>query len=136
MRILGIDYGKTRVGLAFLNTNIGVSLPITILNCKGKNVYQELLKIIKEKNIDCLVIGKPLRTNQEESLMTEEVFNFAEKLKEYCLKNSLSLKVFFEDERYSSIIAKDKLKGQKNLKQKLDSVSAQIILENYFLKNK
>ena len=60
-RLLGIDPGKKRVGIAISDENKLVSTPLkTILKKNNTNVINDILEIIKENNIKGIVVGNPI----------------------------------------------------------------------------
>lgn len=121
-KYLGIDWGEKRIGLALGDAENKVATPFKL----AKNI-SDLVKIIKEEKVDTLIIGLPRKMSGEDTINPK--FNsFLKILKEKIL--DLNLEIFLVDERLSSIQA-DTLKSGK-LKQQRDSVSAMIILQNYF----
>lgn len=130
-KIIGIDYGAKRIGVAigFLENNL--SLPYTIIDNKGKDfVLGEIKKIIESEDISFIVIGMPHSLSTVgESDQYKEVKSF----KEFLEKN-IDIKIVEEDERYTSKMASDLLIDEKKRRQ--DDVAASIILQSYFDKKK
>ena len=138
MRILGIDYGDSRTGLAITDAlNITVQGLQTIYN-KGsdKIILKEIDKILEQYEIDTIVIGKPLNMNGTESKRTEITEMFIHKLK--CKYNKLKIETI--DERLTTVAAHKTMnyldinKYQK--KNIVDTISAVYILETYLNKIK
>src|SRR5581483_11706977 len=144
MKILGIDYGEKRIGLAVSDESMTLARELTILS--PKDFWSQIQLIIGENEITKIVIGWPLNMSAQETKKTEEVKAFKEKLGK--LGN---WEIAIMDERLSSQMAetisgirlrqgsggsrsnfKNKLKGAKNL----DSLAAQILLQNYLDKMK
>lgn len=121
-KYLGIDWGEKRIGLALGNGENKVATPFKVAN----NI-SDLVKIILTEKIEILVIGLPIKLSGENDLNSR--FNFFLKILKEKIAD-LNLEIFLVDERLSSIQA-DTLKSGK-LKQQRDSVSAMIILQNYF----
>lgn len=120
MRILGIDYGTKRIGLA-LSDELGMfAKEFDIFS--SKDFFTNLPKLIEEQEIESIVIGLPLNMSGEHSDKTREALEFAEKLKKIT-----NLKVDMFDERLSSQMAEALPGGKKNI----DSLAAQIILQNF-----
>ena len=135
MRILGIDYGDARVGVAVSDllgmTAQGVK---TIKNTGIKRLLSELSEVLSEYNPEKIVIGLPKNMDGSEGFRAEATYKFAEKL-----KTVYDGEIVFWDERLSSLGAKRYLnetntRGQKR-KNILDTVAACIILEGYLSKN-
>jgi putative Holliday junction resolvase len=123
MNILSIDYGEKRIGLAWVDTGIGVVLPFGLALNEA-----ELIKIIQEEKPDKLIIGLPLSLQNQETKHTEEIRKFADKL-----TSQIDVPIEFFDERFTSQQA-DAMGGSVSRDEK----SAMAILEGYleFLKNK
>ncbi len=116
MNILGIDYGKKRIGLAWVQEGLDVVLPYGVV----ENI-DELVKLIKEEKINKLVVGLPVGLDGGENENTKRVREFADKL-----KNNTGLAVEFEDERFSSAQA-DSMGGDVSRDEK----AAMVILQSY-----
>ncbi len=130
-RIMAIDYGTKRIGLALTDPLITFAYPYkTILN--DSNLWYELEKIVRDQNVSKIVLGYPLKENGEPSSITNNVLKFKKQLEE-----KLGLEVLLRDERYSSSIAKEIInksitkKSKRRDKSLLDKGSAAIILQDY-----
>lgn len=130
-RILAIDYGTKRIGLALTDPLMTFAYPYqTILN--DQNMWNNLLKIISEMGVSKIVLGYPLKESGDKSTSTNEVEKFHKLLSEK-YKNEIIL----WDERYTSSIAKENILNSVNKKQKrrdkglLDQNAAAIILQEY-----
>jgi putative Holliday junction resolvase len=125
MKLLGIDFGSKRIGLALGDTETRLALPFkTVAN--DDKILANLKKIIDTDLIESLIIGKPVSLSGAESGETLDAINdFSAKIKE---KTGLS--VIFEDERFTSDMADSMMKfyGEKSDR---DSVAAMIILQSY-----
>ena len=129
-RILGIDYGDARVGLALSDTTKVIASPFkTIKNLNLKLLISELRKIIIEKNVDSIVLGLPIGMKGQDTDQTVKVKNFANSL------SILTIPIFLEDERLSSVEAEKSLALQKvkirNNKEMIDQRAAAIILQKF-----
>ena len=131
MRILGIDYGDARVGVAVTDplgfTAQGVR---TVKNTGGKKLISSLLEIIDEYKPEVIVIGMPKNMDGTEGFRAEATYEFADKLRKV-----FDGKIEFVDERLTTMGAAQFLnatntRGQKR-KDVIDTVSACLILENY-----
>lgn len=130
-RIMAIDYGTKRIGLALTDPLMTFAYPYqTILN--DQNMWNNLLKIISEMGVSKIVLGYPLKESGDKSTSTNEVEKFHKLLAEK-YKNEIIL----WDERYTSSIAKENILNSVNKKQKrrdkglLDQNAAAIILQEY-----
>ncbi len=127
MKILGVDYGNKRMGLA-ISDEIGLlAHPLTTIADRNLNM---LLDVIRENQIEAVVVGKPLNMNGTYSGKTREVLNFINEIKKI-----VNIPVHEWDERLSTKEAERLLIGfdlsRKKRKGTLDKSSARIILQGY-----
>ena len=130
-RILSIDYGDRRVGLAVSDSSMIFSFPLKVLENKPVKIFKELGEIIKEKEIDLIIIGYPLRTDGERSKTCDKVDDFMNKINEHFP----GLKIITWDERFTSKMANDVLVEHSvhwsKRKSVVDAIAASLILQNY-----
>jgi len=136
-KYLGIDFGIKKSGVSISDSNKLISFPLETI--ETKNLLDYIKQISIDENIEIVVIGKPLRLNNEIHDLEEEIVKFIKSLKNY-LPN---IQVERIDERFTSKISKQIIinsgVGKKNRRDKLiiDKISASLILESYLiLKNK
>jgi|TARA_B100000287_G_scaffold431929_1_gene490172 putative Holliday junction resolvase len=129
-RTLGIDFGERRVGLALSDKSNLIASPYKTLQYFSENeLINQLEKIALDKKIEKIVIGLPLNLNGEDSAQTKKVRRFKKQL------SRLELPIVYEDERFSSIIAKNSLVLQNiktgHNKSEIDRTAAAIILQQH-----
>lgn len=123
MNILGVDYGKKRIGLAWLQIGLDIILPYGLVQEKTRELQlSKLAKIIKEENIDKIVFGFPLTLeDMTENQNTDRIKKFAKDL------HLLTKKEFeFVDERLTTAEAR-MMDGDASLDEK----SAMLILKTF-----
>jgi len=135
-RILAIDYGKKRVGLA-------VTDPLKIIASKlttvpTHTIFDFLGNYFREEEVECLVIGYPRQMNNEASEAVRYINPFIKKLQ----KLYPEMPVELVDERFTSKMAFQtmidggvKKKGRRN-KELVDAISATIILQSFIERKK
>ena len=134
-RIIGIDFGLSKVGIAISDPSRIISMPLETIRYKNqKELVEVLKKIALEKNVKTLVIGYPLNMNYKENNMTEIIDKFK------ILMENNGFEIHLEDERLSSQYAKkimiqQDIKTGKN-KEMVDVLSASIILQTYLDRKK
>ncbi|SHE66958.1 Holliday junction resolvase RuvX [Caloramator proteoclasticus] len=136
MRILGLDVGDKTIGVAVSDplgwTAQGVK---TIKRIGIKKDLQEILNIIKEYNIEKIVVGLPKNMNGTLGPQSEKVLNFCDKLKEVC-----NLEIILEDERLTTVAAERMLieadMHWSKRKKVIDTIAATYILQGYLDKIK
>ncbi len=126
MRVLAIDYGRSRVGLAISDPLGCIAQPLEIV--PRKELDKKLGEVIQKHRIKIVVLGYPINMDGTSSDMSEEVEAFKQ-----TLEAKYNVKVKLVDERLSSAEAEKTLKrlGAKQLKSKVDSISASLILQKY-----
>ena len=131
MKIMGIDFGLARIGIALSDDTKFLASPYETYKRKGEEQdIQHLIEIIKTKNVDEIVCGLPMNMAGEEQEIAKKTREFMAKLEE-----KATIKIEFVDERLSSLMAEEMLKETekdwKKRKEKLDAVAASIILQDY-----
>ena len=131
MRILGIDYGDVRVGLAVCDPTEFLASGIGNVVIKGMNdAVEKVCEKIKETNAEKIVLGLPVNMNGTQGDKAEKIKVFAQKLKE-----ASGLEIDFIDERRTTIMAHGFMNETgthgKKRKDSVDTLSAQIILQTY-----
>ena len=125
MKTLGIDYGEKRIGLAVSDESQTFARELSIVS--PKEFWDTIPAIINDNEITKIVLGWPLNMNGGETEKTKEVASFKQQVTS---KTGLSVEII--DERLSSQMAEHLPGGRKNV----DSLAAQILLQNYLDKNK
>ena len=130
-RILGIDFGDRRVGLA-VSDLLGITAqPIGFIVIDGANdAVFKFAPYIKEYDIKKIVLGLPKNMNGDEGERAEKTRRFGEKL-----KSAFNIEVHYFDERLTTVYADHTLnalnvKGKKKTGKK-DALSAVLILQGY-----
>lgn len=80
-RILGIDWGKARVGLAVSDPTATVARPLAVLDAKKTDTVNEIAGMVEREHIGAIVIGYPLRWDDRESARCRDVMGFIKKLR-------------------------------------------------------
>ncbi len=129
-RILGIDYGEARVGLA-LSDELGMfAHPLETVEVRKIEPARRIGEIAKRENVSLLVLGMPRNMDGSYGQAAEKVKDFAEILKK---RTSLEIKLW--DERMTSLAAQRVLRdaGRKTKEGRkiIDQVAAQMILQSY-----
>ncbi|HEX3020095.1 MAG TPA: Holliday junction resolvase RuvX [Chitinispirillaceae bacterium] len=131
MKLMGIDYGLRRVGVAVTDEQgLAIRGLTTIDRQKKPDLISSILSLIEQEKPQILVIGLPLDINDADTVMSKEIRSFAEKL-----QISSGLPVNFVDESYSSKKAAELMKFRKKKmrrdKAAIDRLAACLILESY-----
>lgn len=131
MRIMGIDYGDARTGLAVSDEmNILVGEAWTLNEWNPERVAEVIAQEAKKRNVRRLVLGLPKNMDGSEGPRAEKSRDFAE-----LLRSKTDIELVMWDERRSSIEAHAILhangKKEKKHRKTVDAVAASLILEGY-----
>ena len=135
-RILGLDHGDRRIGLALSDPLQIIAKPFKTIDLKfAKNIFDLLNSIIKEQNVEKIIIGYPITLKNKFSIQTKKVLKFVE-----LLKKNVQIEVKLYDERLTSQIAQKSLimQGVKtgHNEDDVDKTAAAVFLQNYLDENK
>ena len=118
--VLAFDFGLKRIGVAVGEPELRTAHPLPAIA-----QFRDIENLVKEWNPAALVVGLPTSAQGEPHKMTRQAEDFARRL-----EKRFKLPVARVDERFTSVEAESRLKGLKN--KAVDSVAAQLILEQYF----
>ena len=130
-RIMAIDYGQKRVGIAVTDELQIIANSLTTVH--SKEIFNFLDNYIKEENVECIVVGEPKQMDYTASESAKFVNPFVKKLKQ----KYPQLKIEMFDERFTSKMASQTIldaglkKKDRQNKALIDSVSATILLQSY-----
>lgn len=129
-RIVALDFGRARVGVAISDERKIIAQPVTCLQ-NTKKFAEELKKCLTSySNIECILIGLPLQMNGKEGIMAQEVRAFAAGL-----EKELPFPIQLWDERLTTAQVERSLReaevSRKKRSQLVDTLSATLILQNY-----
>jgi putative Holliday junction resolvase len=129
MRVLGIDYGDKKIGLAFGESEAGVALPLEVIPNRGAETLKELAQKILSEGIEQVVIGAPVsKGGHHGPEQLEKTRAFIEKLKAV-----VSIPVVEEDESYTTSES-IRLQREEGAEAEEDALAAMLILEQFFSK--
>lgn len=133
-RVLAIDYGTKRIGLAVSDELRILATPAGIID-NTKSAMNDILYLIAERNVSVVILGLPTTLSGGDSEWTAEVKKFGEKLRS--LLESRGITFSYYDERLTSIIAEHNIRSQALSKSKhrekhrRDEEAARIILQEW-----
>jgi putative holliday junction resolvase len=130
-RILAIDYGKKRAGLAVTDPMKMIANALDTVH--PNELLDYLAGYMDKESVDTIVVGYPKQMNNQESESVQYIRPFLKKLK----KQFPNVTVELEDERFTSGMAKEAMlqggmkKKQRQNKANVDKISATIILQSF-----
>lgn len=130
-RVLALDLGSRRIGLAISGPLHITAQPLTTLEASGpRRAIEEIGRIVRERGVERVIVGLPLLLNGSRGVEARKAERFAAEL-----GRALDLPVETWDERLTSVQAERVLLAadvsRKRRKEVLDAMSAQILLQSY-----
>lgn len=133
MRYLGLDFGTKTIGIAISDRTNLISSSYKLIEYKNddySNAVNELINIVNDNNITCIVLGLPKNMNNTLGNRAEETIKFKE-----FIQSKLNVEIILEDERLTTREAHKTLieanMSRKKRKKNVDKVAASFILQNY-----
>ena len=133
-KIICLDIGKVKVGIAISDSNKKISTPLKII-IRDKRFYSNLKDLILEYDIFGILIGLPLNEDLSKNKMCQFITDIAKNIDSYLKKDKKEIPIFFWDESYTSLEAVDTIsnliKTKKKQKRILDKYAASVILGDF-----
>jgi len=131
MRILGLDIGEKRIGVAMSDTLGILASPLTQINKTGNQAAIEaILDLVRQHGVERIIAGLPYSLDGDLGPQAQRVENFLRKLSEH-----LDIPVETWDERYTTVAAEGKMieagVRRDKRKKRIDAVAAALILQEY-----
>lgn len=131
MRLIGLDIGERRIGVAVSDPGGLTAQPLTVIyRDSDEKAIAEIIKIIGEYDAEGVIYGMPLEEDGDRGHQAMETEEFAEKI-----KKSSGVQVMGHDERYSTTEAERVLIEQdvsrRRRRDLVDKIAASIILQGY-----
>ena len=129
MKIIGLDVGTRRIGVATADTNVRIAVPKTTVIVNNGFEFGEIARIARANNTDWFVLGLPRSNEGKETAQSDYVREFARSLKSAIP----GAKIRFQDESLTSVEAEKRLKSRKKgyKKEEIDAEAATIILQDF-----
>lgn len=124
-KLLGIDYGSRRIGLALANTEARLASPLAVWSNSGE-LLSRLTVFIKQEKITIVIVGLPRGLEGQETAQSRTTRQFAQEV-----ARTGGIKVLLQDEALTSVIAADRLVPKRWLKTAVDARAAALILQDY-----
>ncbi|MDP2182421.1 MAG: Holliday junction resolvase RuvX [Actinomycetota bacterium] len=130
MRILGLDIGERRIGVAVSDPGLRVASPVKVLDARAIAGSSALRQIVEDYEIDQVVVGLPLSLDGTEGPQAQHVRQVVGELADL-----LGLPVHFYDERFSSVEAGRAMQAaglsERQKRGSVDMVAAALLLQGY-----
>ena len=122
MEILALDVGSRRIGVARASSRAGLAEPLKTL--KTEAAILQLQKMIKENDVEAIVIGLPRSLSGEDTAQTRWVRDWASRA-----KTELGIPLYWQDEALTTQVAEDQHQGGKV--HDVDALAAAVILQDF-----
>ena len=137
-KVLAIDYGSKRIGLAISDELRMLARPIGVLE-NSNRLQKEILALIEKENVGCVLLGLPRTLSGTDSEFTTTVRSFGEKL--FTKLDAKNIEHHYHDERLTSVMAIANIaeqglsKSKREEKYRRDEEAARIILQEWLNAN-
>jgi putative Holliday junction resolvase len=126
MKILGIDYGEKRIGIALTDDDGTMAFPHSVIENDNK-ILENFGKIIKENKVGAIIIGESKNYKMEDNLIMEDILN---------LKKVLEKEFELEIDLHPEVLTSHQAESIQGKNEMLDASAATIILQSYLDSNK
>lgn len=131
MRVLALDVGDRRIGVAISDPSGIVAQPLTVITRQGTAVDVETLRaLVTERDVGAIVVGLPLTLRGERGPQAQKVLAWVEHL-----RRGMPVPVHLLDERLTTVQGERSLRetgtSSRKRKQVIDQVAAQLLLQHF-----
>ena len=130
MRVLGLDHGERRIGVAVSDTTGTIATPHSVIDRRAGDVSEALRSVIEEYDVELIVVGLPLHLSGDEGASAQAARAFAD-----TVAAATGLPVALQDERFTTVTAEEALieggvrrEERRNVR---DKVAAAVMLQGY-----
>ena len=129
-RVLGLDLGQARIGVAISDPDRRVALPLGTVRTGAPEDVKAIASIVREQEVEAVVVGHPLSMSGQSREAADHAERFAE-----ALRGFLGLPVHLQDERLSTVQAERDLAARglrgRERREVIDQTAATVILQAY-----
>ena len=126
-RIVALDVGAKRIGVASANVVARLASPLTTLEVTS-NIMADIKQLLAEQTAEAVVLGLPRGMQGQETAQTKTVTDFGEALRQY-----IDIPLYWQDEAMTSKLSEEELKASNKAYTKgaVDALAATYILEDF-----
>ncbi len=131
MRVLGVDAGERRIGLAVSDGSGLIASPLDVLTLEGdEDPVERVLECARKVDAECIVVGMPIDLRGEQGVAAQKMDEFVQKL-----RSATDLPVEVSDERMTSAVAVRAMQEagltERDRRGQVDKVAAALILQTW-----
>ena len=135
-RILALDVGERRIGLAISDETQTLARSLTVLQRRSKaQDFEALARLVREQDVRAIVVGLPLSLDGSEGPQARRIRRYATALSEALVAHGLVTPVIFYDESLSTVTASQLMiasgRKRRDRRDHIDAVAAAVILQDY-----
>ena len=128
--ILGLDYGRRRIGVAAGETETRLAHPVEVIDRQTTDAIARIVELVAQRSVIEVVVGEPLSLSGAAGPSAEEAEEFAVRLRE-----ALDVPVVRHDERLTTVEAQRSLRSAglstRRSRDRVDAIAAQVMLQGY-----
>jgi putative Holliday junction resolvase len=127
-QVLAVDYGTRRLGIAVSDSEGRYAMPVMAVEEPARRRAAAVAQLARERDVECIVIGRPRRHGGEDSNLWPEIESFGRSLVQR------GFEVVYEDEAFTSTEADERLNSTgtgRRPRGRTDAVAASVILQQY-----
>jgi putative Holliday junction resolvase len=128
--ILGVDYGRRRVGVAAADLETRFARPLEVIDTRQMDPVARIAELAAANHATEVIVGRPVGLSGRAGPAVEEQAAFTERLRE-----ALEVPVAEYDERLTTVVADQRLRAvgvkQRHRRSRRDAVAAQVMLQGY-----
>ena len=132
-KILSVDLGKKKVGLAISNNKHTITTPIKNI-LRNKLFHENIKKIILEYNVVAILVGLPLNNDKSLNKISQFIVDISKNMDLYLIENKINIPICYWDENFSSFEAETLVRDFYKDK-KIDKFAAKIFLDDFIREN-
>jgi len=130
-RVLALDVGERRIGVAMSDVSATLSSPLTTINGRVvERAIEQIVALVHKHDVQEIVVGWPLNMNGDVGPQAQRVRDFADKL-----EAALGKSVILFDERLTSVVAEQILRDMgvrpEKRREQIDQIAASVILQDF-----
>lgn len=130
-RVLALDVGERRIGVAMSDMSATLSSPLTTVNGRVvERAIEQIVALVRQHDVQEVVVGWPLNMNGDVGPQAQRVREFADKLEAVLGKS-----VILFDERLTSVVAEQILRDMgvrpEKRRERIDEIAASVILQDF-----
>ncbi|TCK03860.1 putative Holliday junction resolvase [Phorcysia thermohydrogeniphila] len=129
---MALDVGFKRIGVALSDPLRLTAYPYKIIHRKSnRETFEELLRIIDEKDVDTILVGVPLSLEGRDTKIGEKIKKFATKFQQFLKESGRQVSFVFVDESYSTLEATNLCRELGKKREEVDDIAAAIFLRDW-----